>query len=60
MIQLCHFQWSSLKLAEVNLKHGSEIPIEVHRDLCKWGKQCLVVGGWLHGPYMVQNAFSPL
>ena len=30
MIQLCHFQWScSLKLAEVNLKHGSEIPIEV-------------------------------
>ena len=57
MIQLCHFQWSSLKLAEVNLKHGSEIPIEAPRSLR--GKQCLVVGGWwlvtwsLHGPYMV-------
>ena len=44
MIQLCHFQWSSLKLAEVNLKHGSEIPIEAPRSLR--GKQCLVVGGW--------------
>ena len=57
MIQLCHFQWSSLKLAEVNLKHGSEIPIEAPRSLR--GKQCLVVGGWwlvtwsLHGPKCV-------
>ena len=49
MIQLCHFQWSSLKLAEVNLKHGSEIPIEVHRDLCKWGNNAW----WLVVGYMV-------
>ena len=57
MIQLCHFQWSSLKLAEVNLKHGSEISIEVCTAIFASGGT--MPGGWwlvtwsLHGPKCV-------
>ena len=64
MIQLCHFQWScSLTSAEVNLKHGSEIPIEVCTAIFASGGNnawwILVVGDWLHGLYSGPKCVLP-